>query len=420
MLAAWAHDARFRAGWRPDPDLFAMPAHRAMADAMARLGAEADADGLVIELKRNDQLRLFDGGADGVTDLLYGTPSVNDPWPQVDLLRQLKALKALRRGLLEAVQHAETTCDLSSARALVSEAVAASHAAAPATAVAINQAFSDAFRKASNPELRERGIHVGKGQLDNATGGIRKGNVWVIGAESNWGKTALLVNIADRAVCAGIKPLIVYGEDPEDLYAQRWMARRSRVKLWKMRDHSLEDEDMQRLTNVIADVPDWPCFLNGIDRPCEALASAIRSLVASDGIGLVLVDYIQAFRTDAKVDNQRLRIANIARTFTSAIKVSGAAGVLFSQVTKDDKGVHLRDSEDVFMGAEVVLYGENEVEKQVGASGDESSVIERKFLRLAKVKDGPRHFRVELDWEPQYAAFQMDDRLYRTEPDYNN
>ncbi len=425
VLSALTYDAKFRAAWTPDPELFSSPATKALAVAIARCqraGWDGDDQQVALELRRDDALKHFHGGAEGVTDLLVGTPAVVDPWSVLEHLRELRALRSLRHSLQDALRATETTCDLSAVRALVSEAQSASYAGAGHQATGLRTALAQAFHSACDPAQKVRGLYTGVRGIDSATGGIRRGEVWVVVALSNWGKSAFLLNLADRATAAGIRPLIVHGEDAQALYARRWLARRTGVHAYKFRDNELTPEEMQRVSEVVEHMPDWPCFLDGIGRSCESLAADIRSLVASDGIGLVLVDYIQVFRVATKLEpSQRIRIAHIARTFTDAIKTAGAAGVQFSQATEEKDGsIHARDADEIRQWCEVMLLGSTQKEKNLNPAGQTTGELERKFLYADKVKDGHKGFTVELDWEPQFAAFQRDDRIYRPAEDWHD
>jgi replicative DNA helicase len=407
LLAAWYFDAKFRAGWQPDPDLFSLSAHKALAESMARVGVDADETTLIIDLNRNGALKHFNDGADGVTDLLHGTPAVTDPWVTVQKLRELKALRALRHSLLDAIRTAESTCDLSGTRKRVSEALQAAMVGTGTKATTIREAFRSALTKATKPDKLDRSVSTGAEGVDKATGGIRRRNVWTIAAESNWGKTAWLISLAQMGRSAGLRPLVVRGEDPEELYAQRWMALLSEVEAWKFRNKELKFEDIQKATQVVQKAPEWPCFIDGVGKRVEELAADITSLVASDEIGLVLVDYLQCFRSSEKHQDRRNEVMHMWRVFAEAIKRSNAAGVIFSQVTKDNSGKpHVRDCEDVRNFSDVLLIGMSEMKPEEDHYGNVIGEREQKYFYVDKVKDGPSRFRVDLEWAPQFAAFQ--------------
>lgn len=424
VLSALTYDAKFRAAWQPEPDLFSSPATKALAVAIARCqraGWDGDDQQVALELRRDDALKHFAGGAEGVSEILVGTPAVLDPWVELDLLRELKALRALRHALQDAVRAAETTCDLASVRALVSEATAASYAGTGHEGRDLQQVFADTLTTSSNPKLRRRGTRTGIPQLDAATGGLRALDFWTVAAKGNFGKSALALNFADREVAAGGRVGIVSVEDGEALYANRWLARRTGVKAYKFRDHALEPEDIQRASEVVEHARGWGVFVDGIGRSVESIAADVRSLSVTLGITLWLFDYLQRFICAAKLENERLRIRYIEQCLNNATKQAGCAAVLFSQVTEDKNGrPHIRDSEDVRNDSTVVLLGYTESEAELNSAGSKTGTLERKFLILDKVKDGPHGFPVELQWEPELAAFQRDERIYRPAQDWHD
>src|SRR3954463_789567 len=84
VLSAWFYDGKFKAGWRPEPALFLVPAHRAMCEVMAARGPSLTDGGLTLELRRLGRLVLFEGlgagsdiqGANAVATILHSTPGV--------------------------------------------------------------------------------------------------------------------------------------------------------------------------------------------------------------------------------------------------------------------------------------------------------------------------------------------------------
>lgn len=422
VLSAATYNRRFRDAWEPDPNLFALAPHRAVAEVMARLRAAGvsdwHSDSIALELRRDGKLEQFVGGIEGVSELLDGTPSVADPWAELARLRELRALRALRHSLQDALRLAETGCDLGAVRAVVSEAMAAAHAGTGDEGRDLQQVMAAALTTSSNPKLRRRGTKTGISKLDSATGGLRALDFWTVAAKGNFGKSALALNFADREVCAGGHVGIVSVEDGEALYANRWMARRTGIEAHKFRDHALEPSDIQRASEVVERARGWGVFIDGIGRTVESIASDVRSLSATHGITLWLFDYLQRFICAEKFENERLRIRYIEQCLNNASKQAGCAAVLFSQVTEDKSGrPHIRDSEDVRNDSTVVLLGYTEAGTELDSAGRTIGNVERKFLILDKVKDGPHGFPVELDWEPHLAAFQRDDRIYQPADD---
>jgi replicative DNA helicase len=237
-----------------------------------------------------------------------------------------------------------------------------------------------------------RGVPCGVEHVDVLLGGFRPGRVTVLGASTSWGKSSFAVMVTDVGLRAGARILLVSGEDPEDMYAQRMMARRSSVNALRLRDGGpFTPDDHRRMVQVVQDAEDEPYFLNGVSKPVEYLAKAIEGIVGETSADLVIVDYVQAFSTTKRTQDRRNEVTHIFRTFADAIKASGAAGLILSQLRRLEEnerpGVHdLKESGDVENGAEHVLLGFSVTPK---ARDGQPPPEKQRFLSVAKNKDGP-------------------------------
>ena len=73
--------------------------------------------------------------------------------------------------------------------------------------------------RACSAESRKRDNCVtGVQELERAAGGIRPGFVWVVGGDTNTGKSTWLVHVADENLKRGKRVLIVSVEDAPSLY----------------------------------------------------------------------------------------------------------------------------------------------------------------------------------------------------------
>src|SRR5690606_38068505 len=153
-----------------------------------------------------------------------------------------------------------------------------------------------------------------------------------------------------------------------------------------------------------------PMFLHAVGRPAEAIAADIRSIVKSEGISVVLVDYVQAMRAREKQQDRRLDVYYCGRLATDAIKSPGAAGILFSQLTEDPSTGKLRarDCEDLHNAAEVLLFGRVDEEAKLNDNGQKVGKTLKRWIWVDKVKEGPAKFRVDLEWDAHSACFISD------------
>ena len=199
--------------------------------------------------------------------------------------------------------------------------------------------------------------------------------------------------VLDHHQLNGRRALLVSCEDAPELLATRLLCRRANLPGAPARDGTLSQGHLDRATQEViraAERGPAPVLIDGRGRNCEHLAGDIRAAARAHGIGLVLVDYLQCITTERETQDRRAEINHIARTLTDAIKTSGCAGILLSQLTGED----IRESRDVEHAAEVVLIGRK------GESNGELSLF------VKKNKCGPKDQVVSLDWEPLNGSFR--------------
>jgi replicative DNA helicase len=417
VLSAWFYDQKFKAAWKPEPALFLLPAHRAMAEVMAARGVSLDDGSLTLELRRLDKLVLFEGlgggtdiqGAHAIASIVHGTMGVLDPWEALRELRELVALRALRMGLLEALRGIDSGDDLAKAKTAVAGALVATEAANPVVVANLRQTLGNEVRRMLGG-TRAPGSSTGSVALDKVTGGLRSGDVWVIGAPTNWGKSSYLCSLFRQVLRQEMRMLIISGEDPQGLYAQRILTGLTGVNAWRAREGALLQQERSEISQALTGIPDFPFFLDAVGRTAEAVAADVRSTLAcSDVPGtrwIVAIDYVQAFRSALKHQDKRNEIIHCSRLFTDAIKRAGAAGVMFSQVTRDQNGkVKMREAEDLINAAEVGLYGEIEEVASLDCDGRKKGMRKERSFFVAKIKNGASGFSVPLSWDSNSASF---------------
>jgi len=360
VLRAWLTQPAFGAGWRPDPALFSIPPNRVLAD-VCRVIETRDEAAVLAEVTRRGSLDAV-GGAQGIFRAFHLAPSCDDPWPHVRRLEQYAALRSLLAGLDRARAIGSETTDLDATVSAVQEALRFAAGVVGARPVTVAEMFTHVVEDLLRTDRPVARAPSGIPALDRDTGGLRPGVVAVVGAETSWGKSSLGVMIADESLRAGRGVLVVSFEDDERLYGRRLIARRARVNAFRLREKQLMPDEMDRVSAAHRGAESLPVFLDGRGRSAERVVSDIRSLCASDGIDIVLVDYLQAVTVSATKQDRRNEVAHVARLFTDVIKQSGAAGVLFSQLRRlfnaDRPTMHtLKESGELENAAEIVMLG---------------------------------------------------------------
>lgn len=386
LLGAWLRRPSVRKAWQPDPAEFVLPKSQALAHA-CRAVADLSGDDLsmpaMATLDRAGKLSLW-GPGDPLTEGL-------EPQDAVLALRrwrELRGLEQLRKGLAAASR----VGTLTEARAAVHDAIRASDTGGDAP-VHTDRGLMELALAALT--THRSGQMSGYTTLDRATGGLRKGHVWVLGAPTNWGKSSWLLAVADHCLLVhGRGVLYVTCEDDPELLATRLLCRRTGIPGGAARDGRVLPQHIDRAHDAVVDARDVPLMLDGRGRQVEDIAGDIRVMTRAHGVDLVLVDYLQCIGTGRKTDDRRSEINHIARTLTDAIKTASAAGILASQLTGED----IRESRDVEHAAEVVLIGRK----------DECGALS---LFVKKNKTGPSGLVLGLGWDKTTGSFTNRDTV---------
>jgi hypothetical protein len=247
------------------------------------------------------------------------------------------------------------------------------------------------------------GCPTGIGEIDLAMGGIREEMIAVLGMQTSVGKTTLSMMCADETCKTGRGPLVLTFEDAPLLYGRKLVARRGKLNATNIRDRDTTLRERHEIMRIAGAAETKPFLVDCRGKTAEYAANAIRELVRENGHELVIVDYLQRIGTEQRLQDRRNEVTYAVATISDAIKLSGAGGLLLSQLkriegrrpTMDD----LKESGDIECFAEHVILGW----KEVSGKGDI-----RRFVDLPKNKDGPVITEaIELKWHAVSASFEV-------------
>ena len=139
------------------------------------------------------------------------------------------------------------------------------------------------------------GLGTGLRDLDEATGGLQKGDLVVIAGCPGMGKTALALNIVEHAVMQSESPALVFSlEMPADQLMMRMLSLRAGVDQSRVCRGSLEEGDWPRLIGAFTMLQGAPLTID--DTPALAAADLLeraRQCAGKHvGLGLIVVDYL--------------------------------------------------------------------------------------------------------------------------------
>jgi replicative DNA helicase len=206
------------------------------------------------------------------------------------------------------------------------------------------------------------GMTTGLPSLDLATGGIRAGELWTIGALPGKGKTALGVQVVLANGVAGV-PTYGFSLEMQDVeIGKRLLAAKSSVPAIQLRNPQRIGHDRwSELASAAAEIAALPVFIDdrGSIKIQELLASA-RLYIRRNGVKLIVVDYLRL--VDAPGRDLRDRVGYVANALRQLAKSERVGVVLLSQLRRPDGGINsrptmldLKESGDIEAHSHVVL-----------------------------------------------------------------
>lgn len=269
-------------------------------------------------------------------------------------------------------------------------------------------------------DARMQGNHVTGGvetmlaDFDALTGGLHNSELIILAARPSMGKTALAMNIAENVAVEGDKPVLFVSLEMSSIeLADRMLCSRARVNGHRLRNGTISNEDRKRLVDAAAQISGTPMFVD--DSPSrtvtEIAAAARRVRRRSEGLGLIVVDYLQLLEPDNPRDPRQEQVARMARRLKGLAREMKVPILCLSQLNRqaeDSKDhrprlSHLRESGAIEQDADVVMFVHREEYYHRGE--DAEQYAGQAELIIAKQRNGPVG-EVELIWRKEFTRFE--------------
>ena len=150
--------------------------------------------------------------------------------------------------------------------------------------------------RAKNPACI-RGMEFGYPKLQRMIDGLQPSKYYLIGARPSVGKTAFAGDITCQLAERGIGTMFFSAEMSDLQVRQRLLATMSGVNPSKSVNSMLTKSELDRMRNALIAMKKWNLWIDDSDRiNIELLRSRARKAVSQDGVGCIIVDYIQLIR----------------------------------------------------------------------------------------------------------------------------
>ena len=351
---------------------FSQPSYRAIFDAIRAVDSGegwVDVVSVGDELARRDLLDAV-GGQEALLGLLGAVPSA------VHAERYAREVKAaaLRRtlaevgaqigGLADADRDVlDLVADAQTLLGKLTERATAQEGRTLAEALADYRLGLDTLT-----EQRDglRGVQTGLMDINQITGGWMKSDLIILAARPGVGKSSLALLWALNAALAGVPAAYFSIEMPEKQLVERAVAMESGVDAQRLRLGTVNSEDLEAVDAAVGRLAPLPLTI--YDTPAltvpELRAHCLRQQ-AADGLGFVVVDYLQLMRGHVgRGDNRQAEVAAISKGLKGLARELDVPVMALAQVNRAVEGrashlpqlSDLRESGSIEADADLVIF----------------------------------------------------------------
>lgn len=260
-------------------------------------------------------------------------------------------------------------------------------------------------------------VPTGFADLDKCfSGGFREGELIILAARPSMGKTALATNIAEHVTVRYKIPTMFVSLEMSRLeLGERMLSAFAKVDSSKMRDLVLSQADQGKLRDKGDEYSAAPLFID--DTPSRSLleiAASARRLKRKEGLGLIIIDYLQLIEPDNTKDSRQEQVARMARRLKAMAREIKVPVLCLAQLNRQAEATrdniprlsHLRESGAIEQDADVVMFVHREeyylTQEERDARPD---VIGQAKVIIAKHRNGPTG-EIDLHWFANYTRFE--------------
>lgn len=391
-------------------DHFYLPAHATLFAFVVGLfsgGKEIELVSLIQHLLDNGQLDRI-GGPSALTDLYTYAPS---PGHFLHHLRHVKDKYVLRQMLALSDRTLTAVYDSPGEAAELLEEMEREVMAIrdeleverPQTIKESVNAVIENFQRRLRGGKDARGISTGFEELDRMTGGLKPGDMFVIGARPSMGKTSAMMNIVEHVcITEGVPALVFSAEMSHDQIVERLVFSRARYAQSGLTRGAVPNKgDLLRIQRAAVETSGAKLYIDDTAGPTiNFIRAKARRCKREHKIGLIAIDYLQLLKSVSKqaMGSREREISEISAGVKGLAKDLGIPIIILAQLNRESEKrggkaagkprmSDLRDSGSIEQDADIVgllhrpaYYAETPEEKEAMAGEAQ--------LDLAKNRNG--------------------------------
>ena len=280
------------------------------------------------------------------------------------------------------------------------------------------QVMAESDKEVWNPEPRE-GITTRFQNLNDLIGPLEAGEVYIPAARPGMGKTTLAMDFAEYAACDQGKTVLFSSlEMSKKILMYRMISARAEVPMKDLREGRLSEKQFKFTETMKLQLEKAPLFLTDAGcRTLSGLRSACRKLQVTNGLDMLVVDYLQLMDIDdSKGKHREVVVSEITNGLKAiamdfhipVIALSQLSRAVESRDNKRPVLSDLRESGTIEQTASVILflyrdsYYANAKKEDVKV---DNHVPQETEIIIAKNRNGESNVTVTVDFIPFCAKF---------------
>jgi replicative DNA helicase len=259
------------------------------------------------------------------------------------------------------------------------------------------------------------GVASGHPTLDRLTCGWQKTDLILLGARPAVGKTAFALGLARNAAMNVEQPTptaFFSLEMGERQLAKRILAAEAQMFLSSLRDARLTDGQMEHLykngLQKIAGVPLWVDDTASLN--INQLKAKARYLVEVQGVGLIVIDYLQLIKsTISKNASRQQQLGEVSRELKIMAKELDVPVIALAQLNRDTektgkqpKSSDLRESGDLEQDADVIALLNGPTKEDILADAEKAK---ERTLFVDKHRNGETQVLINFEFDGTTQKF---------------
>ncbi len=211
------------------------------------------------------------------------------------------------------------------------------------------------------------GLSTGFLDLDKATAGLHEGELIIIAARPGMGKTAFALNLAYNAATTTKKAVAIFNlEMSAEQLVNRMISSVGQIEGDKLKTGMLNHNDWKRYNEAMSELADTNIYIeDDASVTSSEIKAKCRSLAAKkEGLGLVVIDYLQLVTTGGRVESRQVEVSEISRAFKTMAMELKVPVIALAQLSRNAERresnqprlADLRESGSIEQDADLVLF----------------------------------------------------------------